>query len=80
MAGHSRDISSAYDAAAVTPDDNTVIPTVRGLFIGTGGNLAVRMASGNTVTFANASEGIFTIQVDKVLSTGTTATGIIALY
>lgn len=80
MAGHSRDIASAYDAVAVTKSDSTVIPATRGLYIGVTGDVAVRMAQGNTATFTAVANGIIPIQVDKVLSTGTTATGIIALY
>lgn len=72
---------SARGATAVTPGDTTNIPVCRALYIGTGGNLAVRMAQeGETITFLNVSAGIFPIQVDRVLSTGTTASNIIALY
>lgn len=76
----SKDISAAYSAAAVTASDSTIIPDTRGLYIGVTGNLAVRMVDGTTPTFANVPVGIFPIQVDKVLSTGTTASSIVALY
>jgi hypothetical protein len=78
--GRSADISAAYNAVAVTKNDSTVFPTTRSLFIGAAGDVAVRMASGATLTFSNVAAGIFPVQVDKVLSTGTTATGIVALY
>ncbi len=71
---------SAHGAAAVTPSDSTVFPVTRGLFVGAGGNIAVRMADGNTLTFTGVLAGIFPVQVDMVLSTGTTATNIVALY
>lgn len=71
---------AAKDAVAVTTSDATVIPITRSLYIGTGGNIKVRMASGNTVTFSNVSAGVFPVQVDMVYSTDTTATGIVALY
>lgn len=71
---------SAHGATAVTPSDATIFEVCRGLYVGTGGNLAVRMADGETITFTNVLAGIFPIQVDQVRSTGTTATGIIALY
>lgn len=82
MAGHSRDIGSAYDARAVTKSDATLLPTTRGLYIGGAGDVAVTMASGQTpVVFAGALAGsILTIQVTQVLSTSTTATSIVALY
>jgi len=40
----------------------------------------VRMVNGDIITFATVPAGIFPVQVNKVLSTGTTATGISALY
>jgi hypothetical protein len=80
MAGRSTDIASAYRAYAVTPGDSTTIETTRGLYIGTTGDLTVRMAGGMNVTFATVPVGVFTVQVDRVLSTGTTASNIVALY
>lgn len=71
---------AARDAVAVTASDATIIPVTRGLYIGTGGTIKVRMASGNSVTFTNVSAGIFPVQVDMVYSTSTTASGIFALY
>jgi hypothetical protein len=80
MAGRSKDIAAAYNAAAVTASDSTVLATFRSLYIGVTGNVAIRMPSGASVTFANVPVGIFTVQGDQVLSTGTTATSIVALY
>ena len=71
---------AAHGAVAVTPTDLFIIPTTRSLYIGTGGNLAVRMADGQSVTFTNVPAGIFPIQVDIVSLTGTTASNIVALY
>jgi len=72
---------SAYDAEAVTPGDSTELRPTRGLYIGVGGDLAVEMSQGATVTFANVLGGtLLPIQVAKVLATGTTATSIVALY
>lgn len=71
---------SAHGAVAVTPNDSTVFPVCRALYIGGTGNLAVRMADGQTVTFASVAVGIFPIQVDQVLATNTTATSIVAMY
>lgn len=80
----------AHDAVVVVPSDVTVIPTTRALYVGATGNVAVRMAdrspttpggSGGTVVFASVPAGfILPIQVDLVLSTGTTASSILALY
>lgn len=72
---------SAYDAASVTPNDSTDIRPTRGLYTGSGGAIAVDMALGTTITFSNVLAGtILPIQVKRVYSTGTTATGIVALY
>jgi len=71
---------AAHSATAVTPSDATIIPTTRGLYIGVTGNLAVKMSDDeNTITFSNVPVGVLPIQVIQVLSTGTTATNIIAL-
>lgn len=84
MAGVNRSADAtvaAWDAVAVTLSDSTVIPVTRALYIGTGGTLKVRMAAtGNLVTFANVSAGVFPIQVDQVWTTTTTASSIVALY
>ena len=72
--------SPAHGAVAITPNDSTVFPTCRSIYVGTAGILRVRMADGQTTTFPTVAAGIFPIQVDKVLSTTTTATNLIALY
>jgi hypothetical protein len=71
---------SAHDARSVTVSDATVIPVTRALYIGTSGDVSVRMADQTTITFVGVPVGIFPIQVDQVLSTATTASNIIALY
>ena len=77
------------EAVAVTPNDSADVvnasgaaETTRGLWVGTGGNLAVRMKGQVTsVTFANVPNGsLLPIRVDRVLNTGTTASGIVALF
>lgn len=74
--------ASAGDASAVTKSDTTVLPGVtQGLYVGTTGNVAVTMISGDNVTFPNVPAGaILPVRVSKVLSTGTTASDIVALY
>jgi hypothetical protein len=72
---------SAYDAAAVTPSDSTVLRPTRGLYTGSGGTIKVDMSLGATITFSNVLAGtILPVQVTKVYSTDTDATGIVALY
>lgn len=51
------------------------------LYIGTGGNLRVGTASGQDVTFTNVLGGTFLpVQILKVFSTNTTASGFVALW
>jgi len=54
----------------------------RGVYVGVGGDLAVRMAGGgNTVVFAGVLAGsLLPIVVDQILATGTTATNIVAVH
>lgn len=78
----SREISSAAGGVAVTASDTTVHdPPGRALYVGGTGNVAVRMAGDqSSQTFVGVAAGsVLSICVDKVLSTGTTATSIILL-
>lgn len=80
MSGRSKDVASAYAAVAVTPNDTTVIPTTRALYIGVTGDVAVTMADGVAATFKAVPVGVLPVQVKIVASTSTTATNIVALY
>jgi hypothetical protein len=72
----------ASEAVDVTPADGSDLATVQAaLYVGTGGNIKVDMSGSGTVTFNNVGDGVFLpILVDRVYSTGTTASNIIALY
>lgn len=74
--------ASAERAAAVTKSDATVFdPSTRGLYVGGAGDVAVRMIGGQSVTFVAVPAGTFMpLQVDQVLSTGTSATNIVRLW
>jgi hypothetical protein len=72
----------ATDGVAVTPADSDLArkPAV-GLYVGTGGAVAVQTLDGTTLTFANVADGTFLpIVVNQVRTTGTDASDIIALY
>ncbi len=77
----------AYSAAAVTPSDSVALSTTstglpcRGLFIGTGGDVAVKLANDTVaVTFKNVSSGsLLPLCALYVMATNTTATDIVAL-
>jgi len=74
-------------ARAVTKSDSTVV-AARALYIGGAGDVAVLMegdaasgGSGTAVTFSSVPAGTFMpISVNKVMSTNTTATNIVAIY
>lgn len=70
-----------YDTAtAVTKSDSTVL-NFRALYIGGNGNVAIMPAGGgDAVTFTGVVAGsILPVAGSKVMSTNTTATGIVAL-
>lgn len=80
---HSRSLTSPPEhAIVVLPDDQQALAVVtRALFIGTGGDVAVRMFGGETVTLANVPSGtLLPLRVDYVFATGTTADNLIGFW
>lgn len=81
------DTSPAERALAVTPSDSAALDAgfpVRGLFIGTGGNVAFRLmgdkSAAPAVVLKNVPSGTFLPVVPRhVMATGTSATDIVAL-
>ena len=73
--------SPASSGFAVTPSDaGSFSETSRALYVGSGGNLSVRMLSGETLTLANVPAGVLLpLRATAVLATGTTASAITAL-
>jgi len=73
--------SPASSGFAVTPSDAaSLAETSRALYVGEGGNLSVRMLSGESLNFTNVSSGsLLPLRVTAVLTTGTTAGAIVAL-
>ena len=75
--------SPAVGDYAITPSDTTVLsPVPRGVYIGVGGDLTVILKeSGTAVTYVGVPQGtIFPIRPRIVLSTGTTAASLNAMY
>lgn len=73
--------SSARGGASVTPSDSATIGRTRALYIGGSGDVAVRFSNGNTATHVAVPAGsVLMVEVDMVLSAGTTATSIVAWY
>lgn len=70
----------ASDAFAVTPNDSTDLSFIaRSLFVGGAGDISVVTLEGTTVSFTVPAGFILPLEVSRVRSTGTTATGIVAL-
>lgn len=66
----------------VTPDDGVDLPSLpRALMVSGGGDLAVVLKDGSTLTLPGLAAGvIYAIRTVRILATGTTATGIKGLY
>jgi hypothetical protein len=79
---NTRGSNPADNAFEVTPNDSSdLTTTARALYIGTAGNVKVTTAGGDTVTFLSAAAGsILPVRVQRVFSTGTTSTNIMAIY
>ncbi len=73
--------SPASSAVAITPsDENDLAQISRAVYVGGAGDLAVTMKDGSIATFKNLIAGSsIAIRVSRVLSTGTTATHIVAM-
>lgn len=79
MSGFVFKFEPAVTAADITPSDSTVLsPVTRGLWIGTGGDIALIMADDSAAkTFKNVPSGVLLpFSVKKVMLTNTTATDI----
>lgn len=72
----------SFSFAAVSPDDATILRPTRAIYVGVTGDLSVMGAEdGAAVVFAAVPAGsLMPLRVVKVLSTGTTAGGIVALF
>lgn len=65
----------------ITPDDTTVYVGVRGVYVGTGGNLTTVDNDGNTVLHKNIASGSeLAICPTKIKSTGTDALDIVLYF
>jgi hypothetical protein len=64
--------------ASVTPNDSVDV-TYRAIWINSAGNIALRDELGNDETFTVIAGTLLPVQPKRVLSTGTSATGIIGL-
>lgn len=75
------DTASARGFVAVTPSDVTIFAATRAVYVGVAGDVYVDGAKqGTNVKMTAAVAGEHPWQVTRIYSTGTTATGIVALY
>lgn len=74
--------SPATRAVAVTPSDGADLATfARALYIGGEGDVSCVTVGGDTVIFTAVAGGsILPVRVSRVRATGTTATGIVAVW
>lgn len=74
--------SPASNAVAHTKSDSVSLSDVcRAVYIGTAGDMTVLTADGATVQFKNVPAGtLIPIAIQRVNSTGTTASDFVALY
>lgn len=80
---HARTLTSPPEhAGAIVPDDGgTLGHAARAVYVGTAGDLAVRMLGGAEVTLASVPAGaLLPIRVDRVRATGTTAGQILGFW
>lgn len=82
MSGEGNWSRPAQYVRAVTPSDSTDLAAgvARSLYIGGAGNIAFDDAQGTTISATAVAAGLFPVLVKRVRATGTTATGILALY
>lgn len=81
FAQHTRSLTSPPEhALAIAPADQDLAQVTRALYVGVGGDLAVRMQDGGSVTLAAVPSGtLLPIRVSRVLP-ASTASGIVGLW
>ena len=81
FAKHTRSLTSPPEhAVTIVPADQDLARATRALYVGTGGDLAVRMLDGSSVTLLNVPSGtLLPLRVGRVLP-ASTASGIIGLW
>lgn len=74
-------VLTALRHAEVTKSDVTVFDAPQAIYVGTGGDIALRLIGSSTVvTYANVPSGSWLpVLADKVMSTNTTASDIVRM-
>lgn len=72
---------TAQDALAVTKSDTLVYRAFAAVYVGTGGDVAIKTVAGNTVVYPDVPSGSILPQSGtQVLSTGTDASGLVLMF
>lgn len=71
-----------FQGDAVTPNDSTDLPggPCHAIYSTGAGNLSINLAAGGTGTLTVLAGSIVRVNASRIKATGTTATGIYALY
>lgn len=71
----------ASSGFAITPHDAADLPeTTRAIYVGSGGDLCLRMLTGETLTFVGISPAsLLPVRATRILATGTTAGNLVGL-
>ncbi len=74
--------SPAASSHAIIPSDsNELNHATRIIYVGTGGDIAVKLVSGDTITLRAVQSGaMYPLRVAQVMATGTTASDIVGLW
>lgn len=75
-----RDASSAYGSFSITPNNDKDLQAItRALLVGGAGDVSLIMDDGSALTITAVDDQRLPLRVRRVMSTGTTATGIVGL-
>lgn len=74
-------VSPASSGAEVTPSDADLPQVSRALYVAGGGDLSLELASGDEVTLRGVPSGaVLPVRARRVRASGTTASGVVALW
>ena len=74
-------LHTIFNAVVVSPSDSTTFELTRSFYVGTGGDIAILLRNNESAIYKNVPDGSHVdVQGIGVLSTGTTASDILAEY
>lgn len=73
-------MATARNHVAITKSDATTYsPPLDAVYVGVAGDVAIKDRDGTNVTYTAVAGGIIPVQASLVMSTGTTASGLVGL-